>query len=86
MLKKVSRGEHAPHILSILGKGWMEPHAPQWFRKPTGCWGARRDQGLWVLWGQDLTFRHAIQYHVNKDVGACPPCTITEIGDGDRQA
>lgn len=53
---------------------------------PIACYRARRDQGLWVLWGQDLTFGHAIQDHVNKDVGACPPCTVTAVGDGDRQA
>lgn len=53
---------------------------------PIVCCRARRDQGLWVLWGQDLTFGHAIQDHVNKDVGACPPCTVTAVGDGYRQA
>lgn len=34
--------------------------------------------------GRGLTFRHAVQYHVDEDVGACPPCTITAGGDGDR--
>lgn len=30
--------------------------------------------------GTDLTFCHAVQYHVNEDVGACPSCAITERG------
>lgn len=84
-----TRGEHVPYILGTLGKGWRHgttSYAPQGVLRPIGCWGARRDQGLWGQQGQDLTFCHAIQDHVNKDIGACPPCTITEIGGGDRQA
>lgn len=32
--------------------------------------------------GKVLTFRHAVQDHVDEDVGAGPPCTITETGEG----
>lgn len=31
-----------------------------------------------------VTFCHAVQYHVDEDVGASPSCTVTERGDGDR--
>lgn len=31
-----------------------------------------------------LTFSHAVQYHVNENVGASAPCTIAETGDGVR--
>lgn len=34
--------------------------------------------------GKALTFRHAVQYHVDEDVGTSPPCTIAETGDGER--
>lgn len=32
--------------------------------------------------GTILTLGHAVQDHVNEDVGASPPCTITETGIG----
>lgn len=47
--------------------------------------GSHEGPGAAGAVGTDLTFGHAIQYHVNKDVGACPPCAVTEIGVGDRQ-
>ena len=34
--------------------------------------------------GRGLTFGHAVQDHVDEDVGARPPGTVAAGGDGDR--
>jgi hypothetical protein len=49
-----------------------------------GPWAWRRLQQGPGVESTVLTFCHAVQYHVNEDVGAGPPCTITETGVGDR--
>lgn len=48
-----------------------------------GCWGDCSGLG-WGTLGKGLTFCHAVQYHVNEDVGASSSCPVTETGDGDR--
>lgn len=59
-------------------------------RKSGTSWG-RRLGGLgearaWASGtvGKVLTFCHAVQYHVDEDVGASPPCTVAETGEEDR--
>lgn len=59
-------------------------------RKSGPSWGGRLgglgEAGAWALGtvGKVLTFCHAVQYHVDEDVGASPPCTVAEIGEKDR--
>lgn len=71
------------------GGGWLGGWGKAWkpdsllLRKLPGtwCWGASSHgpRALSAV-GMVLTFCHAVQYHVNEDVGASSPCTITETG------
>lgn len=49
------------------------------------CWGAsKKGLGAAGAMGKLPTFCHAVQDHVDEDVGAGPPRTITETGVSDR--
>lgn len=51
-----------------------------------GRLGGLGEAGAWASGtvGKVLTFCHAVQYHVDEDVGASPPCTVAETGEEDR--
>lgn len=55
---------------------------PSWGRRLGGLGEARAWASGTV--GKVLTFCHAVQYHVDEDVGASPPCTVAETGEEDR--
>ena len=72
--------------LGGLKKAWGCGNPPSRNSCDPGDWGdstQRLGCGR-AVGGGVVTFCHAVQYHVDEDVGASPSCTVTERGDGDR--